>query len=77
MEVVIDEATKAKVKHCTKAFACLDNPSDTCCEVLRVHGLLYYVRYMQKYGCQYEDPIGDFSSCSCPVRKEIYRRYRM
>lgn len=78
MEIEIDEATLAKAKYCKKAFACLDHPRDICYPVTRVHlDQVYYVRYMHDYYCQYEDPIGEYSSCSCPVRKEIYRRYDM
>ncbi len=78
MEIEIDEATKAKVKYCEKDFACLINPSDTCCEVFRaINGLAYYVMPANDDICPYAVPTGNIALCNCPVRREIYNRYNM
>jgi hypothetical protein len=78
MEIAIDEVALKEATKCTKAFACLDNPSNTCCEVVRVvHDLVVYVRCTQDDRCPYETLLGKISSCACPVRKKIYNRYSM
>ena len=74
METEIDESIKSRTIYCKKDFACLINSIDTCCEVVHVdYDLVFYVR--PTYGdCPYKVPMGDFASCNCPVRREIYRR---
>ncbi len=78
MEIVIDEITLGEATKCISGFACLDNPSNTCCEVVRVvHDLVYYVKCTHDDRCPYETLFGEFSSCSCPVRKNIYNSHKI
>ncbi len=78
MEIGIDEVTLGEATKCMKAFTCLDDPVNTCCEVVRVfHDLVYYVRCTHDDSCSYETHFGELSSCSCPIRKRIYDRYKM
>ncbi len=76
--IEIDEATLAKTRNCSKAFACLDNPNDICCTVVRVlFEQAYYVRYKHGYQCDHVVSSDGIAACICPVRKEIYRRYKI
>ncbi|NQT73949.1 MAG: hypothetical protein HQ553_14470 [Chloroflexi bacterium] len=78
MEIAVDEVALEEATKCTKDFACLVNPKDTCCDIVRVvHDLVYYVANTHDERCPYETLLGRISSCSCPVRQEIYRRYNM
>ena len=78
MKIEIDEAHLAEATKCVKGFACQDNPRDTCCEIVRVvHDLVVYVKGTHDERCPYETLFGEFSSCSCPVRKKIHNRYSM
>jgi len=55
----------------------LDDPH-ICCDVVRVlSDLVYYVTRAPNGPCPYETPIGDFTICKCPIRQEIYNRYKM
>jgi len=78
MVIEIDEGHLAKATKCKKSFACLVNPSDTCCEIVRVLlDQVYYVRYMHGYLCSYVVSSEELAACTCPIRKEIYRLYNM
>lgn len=76
MVIEIDEATKSITIYCDKDFHCLIDPS-ICCDVVSVTpNPAFYVKYTHGYRCPYELTIGDFTVCKCPIRKEIYNRYK-
>ena len=75
---VSDEAKQAATR-CKKDFSCLKGDRDCLCTVERVvGGQVFFVSCQQQNHCPYKHRYGfaDFF-CACPVRKEIYNKYKL
>ncbi len=68
---IIDKATK-----CDKKFACLADSKHLCCEIyISLNNEICVLRGVAKNKCNYK--MGGFSEvCTCPVRVEIYNKYK-
>lgn len=61
---------------CNKHQSCVADDSIDLCEVEYCLESTHFVRCIDP-SCEYSVPFGDGYLCSCPVRKEIFRRYRV
>ena len=63
---------------CPKNFACLDEETrDTCPISIPVGSDVCFVDYQGDNGCRYAENYGyKRTICTCPVRKEIWKRYK-
>ena len=63
---------------CRKNFRCLKPNQNVCCKVEHcVNNVVYFVKCSDTTFCSYKVNFGDSSFCTCPVRKEIYNKYRV
>ena len=73
---ISDESRQAALK-CTKGMSCLDEGTADLCPVEGcVDRKIYFVTSQQNLGCVFQKPFGNGQYCTCPVRKEIFDRYR-
>jgi len=79
LNVEIEKETKESATKCEKNFACLMDKDHTLCAVERyVNGDVIFIKCLDTKHCAYKMPFG-FSlwMCTCPVRKEFFKRYKI
>ena len=70
---IIKKATK-----CLKNLRCLSVDSHNLCKVIcSMNNDVLFVKCMDDKDCSYFEPHDKTELCTCPVRKEIYRRYNL
>ena len=78
MDIEINEDILKKTTECEKNFGCLSSKTRDFCEVdyCTGNGVLFVKSKFEKY-CPYKMSFGYKFICRCPVRNEIYRRYKI
>jgi len=77
MKYDLDLQVVDRAKDCPKGQPCLKDPGFTLCPVsARLAADTLVVHCKGRPDCMYRDPLGDIAVCRCPVRKEIYAKYR-
>lgn len=74
----ISEETKKRTNECPYNLECLDSDNwDTCSIDALLQGILIIKNKCNKNNCSYFILIGDVNYfCKCPIRCDIYKRYR-
>lgn len=74
---ISDESRQAMTK-CAKRLSCLaDDVKDLCPVESCVDKKLYFVKCLNNLACAFQRRFGAGHYCTCPVRKEIFDRYRI
>jgi hypothetical protein len=66
--------------HCEKGFSCLKEGRGDCCQVVELDakGNLYVeCNKPVNAHCYYSYHVGKRPACTCPVRKELYLKYKL
>ena len=66
-----------KADRCKKNLICLSGESDLCKVEYYVDDKIHFVKCVNIKPCSYRIPFGYSCVCICPVRKEIFNRYRI
>jgi hypothetical protein len=75
--VEIDESTIRSTTKCDKGFQCLHGETEQLCEVeYCVQDKVCFVKCLNIKRCSYRIHFGHSFVCNCPVRKEIFKRYK-
>ncbi len=76
MEIEIpDDVIKLATK-CTKNFSCLYGDTERLCKVeYCVSDTVHFIKCLEPT-CSYKVAFGSGDFCTCPIRKEIYNRYK-
>ena len=61
---------------CEKAFACLNDQEDLCKVTYCVSGKVHFLECNERK-CKFKTQFGDGNFCTCPVRIEIYNKYKV
>ena len=78
MRFKVSEKAQGKTTQCCCSFSCLDSATKKTCEILDVTaGDLIFIKGPGMTNCKYCHTYGDSYFCSCPVRKEIFVKYRI
>ena len=77
VNITVDEETIKRTFHCSKDFACLSGGFQECCKVEKCVGDLHYVKPCNDKMCIYQVLDGPGYVCNCPVRLEIYKKYKI
>lgn len=76
-KIKIKNKTIKSTTKCHQNFACLENP-DIVCEVENcIQDGVCFIKHDESTNCNYKFPFGDSYFCTCPIRIEIYNKYRM
>ncbi|MHC4127292.1 MAG: hypothetical protein ACYSUA_03830 [Planctomycetota bacterium] len=74
---VSDAATQACVK-CPRGHSCLQKGEGGLCRVSScVDGAMHFIACAHDGPCPYKQPVWERLVCSCPVRREIYNKYKV
>jgi hypothetical protein len=73
---VSDEARRACTQ-CPKGLSCLDESGEFCPISCRVDGSLFFVICAHDGPCPYKHEMWERPVCLCPVRREIFSKYRI
>ncbi|MCU7924603.1 MAG: hypothetical protein KZQ88_18075 [Candidatus Thiodiazotropha sp. (ex Dulcina madagascariensis)] len=75
----IDSAIIAQTDKCKVCHRCLTDRSFQLCKIdyLAADGAVLFVSGEQCINCDYRVSFGGGSVCSCPVRKEIVKKYKL
>ena len=77
MGIKVSEDILAQTARCKNGFSCLSGVTPDVCEVEGALGdkPLLFVKKSTSYFCPYAGRFGMSCVCSCPVRRELYKRY--
>jgi hypothetical protein len=76
MIVGIDESTIKSTTDCEKGMQCLNGVKEPLCEVAySVMDEAFFVHCLNNKRCSYRISFGYKLLCTCPIRKEIFKRY--
>lgn len=75
---LIDEETRNKTTLCAEKQLCLSGPKAVACPVqYMIEEVVLFVDKKNKKGCNYYLPYGLSGICMCPVRKELFKKYKI
>ena len=78
IDIVVSDEVKEMVPECEKGFSCLQGGADQLCKVREcIFESILYVRCLSEKYCAHKYVIGENTFCSCPIRKEIYKKYHV
>ena len=76
-KIEIDEETIKNTTECEENFSCLKSDDHKLCEIeFTVSNRVHFIKCNSELPCKYQHPFGDVFFCSCPVRKEIFNKYK-
>jgi hypothetical protein len=78
MDIEIDEDIKKSTTKCEKDIKCLVDKTYELCKVTEsVHDKVIFVECLEENYCIYKMGFGYSNTCNCPIRKEIYKKYKI
>ena len=67
-----------KATNCTKKFTCLSAYRKDLCKIeSHPSESVFFIEHLNDETCKYSYSFGYSHVCTCPVRQEIYRRYKI
>lgn len=77
MEIEITQGLRQNTQ-CLRNFACLSEKTRNVCKIKYcVDNKNFFIENEENNGCNYKFPYGYTFMCRCPVRKDIYLRYKI
>jgi len=80
MKLIIEKKILGNTKKCHREYGCLKMNSDGYCKATGIQTLknpVCFVDYSLNKSCKYVMNFGNGYICNCPVRNEIYRKYKI
>ena len=77
MNFEIDKETLHRTTDCAKDFDCLNNNNHDYCKVLECVNTVHFVKCSMDNRCYYRLPFSKEFICTCPTRKEIFKKYKI
>ncbi|MCF7847822.1 MAG: hypothetical protein K9M45_03140 [Kiritimatiellales bacterium] len=78
MKFDIHPEVVAKVTCCVHHHACLEEDGEVFCNIeSTVNGTVFFVDRKMATHCPYQSSFGNAFHCTCPVRQEIYWKYKV
>jgi len=73
----ISDQVQQSATDCTKGLSCLNNEKNDICKIDScVNDNVHFVKDDNDRYCNYKKNFGSAFYCNCPVRKEIYNKYK-
>jgi hypothetical protein len=77
IKIEVPEEVLQKTTKCNKNFRCLSGENTNLCRIICCLGQdIYFVKCLGDKGCPYLESHKKTELCTCPVRNEIYLRYK-
>ena len=78
-DIEIEEDIKKSTTKCEKKLSCLSGKNHKLCNAIGSVGTkIVCIDCFEGKRCNYREPYGLSSYvCSCPIRKELYRKYKI
>ena len=67
----------ALATECEKKFSCLGSECDFCKVALCVENEVLFIKCKDRAPCPYKESFAYSFICTCPVRKELYDKYKI
>ncbi len=77
MKIEIDKEILDKTTKCDFNFSCLSNSKHQHCKIKEIVPGSYIITECQNGECSYFLSFGKGGFCLCPVRQEIYKKYKI
>jgi len=78
MQKFVNEHVKTAASRCCKEYSCLsENPGSLCRVIFCVNSKILGVLCTEEDFCTYKHTMEDRTCCTCPVRLEIYEKYKL
>jgi len=78
MTIRVSNGTLKRTTKCTCSFQCLkDDVRDVCTVDRCIQDEFCFLKEQKERECPYRTPFGYSYICTCPIRNELYRRYRI
>ena len=79
MALQVQDQTREQTSECKFSFQCLEEATRNVCTISPcLVEEVYFLHTTKNHLCSYKKKIGSCSYiCKCPIRKELYRRYRI
>ncbi len=63
---------------CKKGFSCLEDKKKDICKIgICFDGKLHFIACIDEINCFYQRSYGENFICDCPIRKEIWNKYKI
>lgn len=78
IDITVSDTAKSMASRCRKKLSCLEGKKRKICEAQKcmLESALYII-FDKKESCNYHYSVGGHSFCGCPVRKEIFKKYKI
>ena len=77
MNIKVDDDIIQQTTKCGKNFSCLSGEKPICSVELCIDNKIHFIKCVSNKSCSYRVPFGYSDVCTCPVRKELYNRYKI
>ncbi len=77
MKTKVDDNILRETTKCRKNFSCLNGEKPICTVEFCIENTVHFVKCASNDSCVYRVPFGYSYVCICPVRKELYNRYKI
>jgi len=77
MNIEVDEDIIKQTTKCRKNFSCLSGERPFCTVELCIENEIHFIKCAGNESCIYRVSFGYSYVCICPVRKELYNRYKI
>ena len=78
MELFVNDDIKQSVKFCSNHHACLNGQNKNICDVIStLNSYECYVNCKINRDCSYKHTLNERILCTCPIRIEIYSKYKV
>ena len=77
MTLIVDDNIIKGTTKCKKKFSCLSGETTLCSVELCIENKIHFIKCVSKESCNYRISFGFSYVCNCPVRKEIYNKYKI
>ncbi len=76
MKYHINEDTMRVTSQCERNYSCLSGHKECLCKIEKARGNVLFI-HPENTNCKYRSSFAYFKICLCPIRNEIYERYRI
>jgi hypothetical protein len=77
MVLYVSNEARQACTECPRGFSCLEENGDLCRISCCVDGALHFITCAHEGPCPYKHAVWERLICNCPVRREIYSKYKI